>query len=193
MTKFGLKNGAIGTVISIVYLNGQIPPTFPEFVVDFQKYKGPPMYKDHPTWVLIIVSDTFCETKCCTRQEYPLKTGYAITIAKSQGVTIGKNELVTNAIVKLSPKIYMEKFCYGHTYTAISRVSEDEDWCLSEAIPYERLEYLNRHPKRKVREYEENRLRSMSEKFIKENNCTALDYLALLSEIDAFCNDGISD
>ena len=31
------------------------------------------------------------------------------------------------------------KISYGLAYTALSRVSEDEDWCLAEAIPFERL------------------------------------------------------
>ena len=194
MTKLGLNNGAIGTVVAIVYNKGKKPPTFPEFiVVDFPKYKGPPMYEEHPTWVPITVNTVHCEHKCCMREGYPLKSGYAITIAKSQGLTIGKDELVTCAIIKLSPKIDMEKLCYGLAYTALSRVSEDEDWCLAEAIPFERLQYLNRHPKKKVREHEENRLKAMSEIFVSKNKCSVSDYLNLLKQIDIFCNDGISD
>ena len=108
-------------------------------------------------------------------------------------MTIGKNELITNAIIKLSPKIDMEKLNYGTAYTAFSRVSEDADWCLAESIPFERLDYLSRHPQKKKRETEENRLKNLSQKFCTDNNCTVLECLNLLLQIDLFCDDGIQD
>ena len=41
----------------------------------------------------------------------------------------------------------MEKLAYGTAFTAFSRVTEDSDWYLAKPIPFERSEYLNRHPK----------------------------------------------
>ena len=87
----------------------------------------------------------------------------------------------------------MEKLNYGTAYTAFSRVSEDKDWCLAEAIPFERLEYLYRHSKKKLRENGEKRLAKLSETFVKKNMCSKSDYLDLIREIDFFCNDGIQD
>ena len=43
----------------------------------------------------------------------------------------------------------MEKLCHETAYTAFSPVTEASDWCLSEPIPFKRLENLNRHPKKR--------------------------------------------
>ena len=128
LTRLGLNNGAIGTFVSIIFKEGVKPPAFPEAViVDFPKYKGPVWSKDHPTWIPITVNSVMCDDKCCSREGIPLIPGFAITIAKSQGMTIGKNQQITKAIIKLSDKINMEKICYGTAYTAFSRVTEDSD------------------------------------------------------------------
>ena len=42
----------------------------------------------------------------------------------------------------------MEAKIYGTAYTAFSRVTEDADWCIAEPVPFKRLEYLNKHPKK---------------------------------------------
>ncbi|XP_066924594.1 uncharacterized protein [Clytia hemisphaerica] len=96
-------------------------------------------------------------------------------------------------ILTKNQEIGMEAKNYGTAYTTFSRVTEDADWCIAEPIPFERLEYLNRQPKRKVRQAEEKRLKSLSEKTIRENPCSIEQYLLLIQEIDAFCDDGIQD
>ena len=196
MTRLGLNNGAIGTVVSIIYKPNVKPPLLPEIViVDFPKYRGPVWDEQHPTWVPITANVVTCEDvrKCCRRTGFPLITGYAITIAKSQGMTIGPNQQVTNVIIKLSPETRMEQLNCGTSYTAFSRVTQDEDWCLAEPIPFERLEYLNRNPQLKLRKEEEKRLQNLSAKTMSENMCSIEQYLQLLQEIDLFCDDGISD
>ena len=72
-------------------------------------------------------------------------------------------------------------------------MTEDADWCIAEPIPFERLEYLNRHPKKKLRQAEEERLKALSKKTIRQNSCSIDQYLNLIQEIDAFCNDGVQD
>ena len=62
-----------------------------------------------------------------------------------------------------------------------------------EPIPFERLEYINRHPKKKVREAEEKRLIQLSEHTVDRHQCSIKEYLELLAAIDEFCNDGITD
>ena len=126
MTRLGLNNGAIGTVISIICKQNVKPPHLPELVVvDFPRYKGPAWDVNHPTWVPITSNVVNCENvaKCCKRTGFPLTTGYAITIAKSQGMTIGPNQQVTNVIIKLSPETGMEQRNAGTSYTAFSRVT----------------------------------------------------------------------
>ena len=119
LTRLGLNNGALGTVISIVYKEGVKPPAFPEvIVVDFPKYKGQQWHPDHPTWIPIPLNKVYCDAKCCYREGFPLITGYALTITKSQGMTIGKNQQIINVIIKLSPEIGMEAKNYGAAYIA---------------------------------------------------------------------------
>ena len=89
----------------------------------------------------------------------------------SQGMTIGEKEQIKFVIIKLSDKLTTEKLCYGTAYTGFSRPSEDTDWCLAEAIPFERLEYINRHPKRKTRQEEESRLKQLSEETVRKYAC----------------------
>ena len=87
---------------------------------------------------------------------------YAITIAKSQGMSIGANKPATHARVKLQPKIDMERNCLGTAYTAFSRCEEESNWCLVEPIPQQRLFYINEHPRMKPRRDEEQRLKNLS-------------------------------
>ncbi|XP_057294620.1 uncharacterized protein LOC130623148 [Hydractinia symbiolongicarpus] len=144
LTGLGLNNGAMGTVVAIVYSEGSRPPQFPEIiVVDFPKYKGPVWLHSHPTCVPVPVNEGRCDDNCCSRSGFPLIPGYAITIAKSQGMTVGNGQTCTKAVIKLSDDVKMEALNLGMTYTAFSRCSEDVDWCLASPIPFSRLEYIN--------------------------------------------------
>ena len=50
LTGFGLNNGAMGKVISMLYEVGHAPPMFPyAVVVDFHGYTGPAWIAEHPT------------------------------------------------------------------------------------------------------------------------------------------------
>ncbi|MEO0685345.1 MAG: hypothetical protein AAFY76_09950 [Cyanobacteria bacterium J06649_11] len=71
LTRLSLNNGALGTVISIVYKEGVKPPAFPEvIVVDFPKYKGQQWHPDHPTWIPIPLNKVYCDAKCCYREGF---------------------------------------------------------------------------------------------------------------------------
>ena len=100
---------------------------------------------------------------------------------------------MTNVIIKLSSENKMEQLNCGTSYTAFSRVTQDEDWCLAEAIPFERLEYINRNPQLKLRKEEEKRLHELSQKTISDNTCSIEQYLELMQQVDSFCDDGIFD
>ena len=127
LTPLGLNDGAIGTVISILNTEGNKPPNNPEVVVvDFPKYSGPCWLQDHPTWLLITLNEARCEDHCCTREGFPLIPEYGISIAKSQGTTIGRSKQITHVVIKLNRKIDMEKLILGTAYTAFSRVCEDQ-------------------------------------------------------------------
>ena len=81
----------------------------------------------------------------------------------------------------------------GLIYTAFSRVSEDTDWCLAQDIPNERLMYINQHPQMKYRLKEEDRLNKLSETTFDNKRCTSNEYKLLIQQIDAYCDDEITD
>ena len=194
LTRFGLNNGAMGTVVSIIYEEGERPPNSPNaIVVNFPKYSGPVWLEGHPTWVPIPQIESACENRCCIRTGFPLIPSYALTIPKCQGMTVGINELCTHIVIKLTEETNMEKQNLGQAYTAFSRCSEDTEWAIDEPITWSRLECINEHKNMKARLYEEQRLKNLSKKTIEKNPCSRDDYLNLVSEIDEFCQDGIQD
>ena len=189
-----LNNGAIGTVISIVYKEGISPPDFPEYiVVDFKNYDGPPWIQAHPTWIPVTKMTVRDEDNCCWRTGFPLIPGYGISIHKSQGMSIGDNELITHAVIKLSHNITMEAKSLGLAYTALSRVCAEKNFALAEPISYERLSYVNTHPQMKNRRNEERRLIGLAQKTYEKYSCSEEEYIDLIEQIDDHCDDGIRD
>ncbi len=91
--RYGLYNGAVGTVKDIVYAEGKAPndETFPDFiVVDFPKYKGPPWITENPTWIPICTVERRLDCMCCRRVQLPLRPGFGTTIHRVQGMTFIK-------------------------------------------------------------------------------------------------------
>jgi hypothetical protein len=196
LTSLGLNNGTMGTVRSILYEQNTAPPQFPiAVVVEFPGYKGPAWINAHPKWVPIVPNEGRCDYDCCSRNGLPLMPGYAITIAKSQGMTIGDGKPATHARIKLQQSKIMEQLSLGTTYTALSRVAKESNWLLIEKIPYDRLEYINDHPHMIARRIEESRLKKMSAKTVNDYKQYAHveAYINLLQELDAACNDSKFD
>ena len=191
-----IKQCALGIVISILFEAGVGPPVFLiAVVVDFSGYKGPAWIADHPTWVPISANIGRCESNCCTRKGIPLMPAYAIPIAKSQGMTIGRGKPATHCRVKLQISKVMEQLSLGTTYTAMSRVECESNWALVEKIPAERLLYINDHPHMEARSIEENRLQALSDQTVDKwkKYADGVDsYVSLLQEMDAICNDSIT-
>ena len=195
MTGFGLNNGGIGIIIAILYAKGVAPPDFPEaVVVDFPNYTGPAWVGHHPTRVPIPVNTGRCDNNCCVRRGFPLMPGYAIPIAKSQGMTIGPNNPCTHLRIKLQEETFMEAVSLGTSYTAFSRCSTYEAFTLVQKISQDRLFYINTYPRMQERRLEEQRLAKLSKETIERNQHLAEPevYLKLLHDFDVLCNDGIT-
>mmetsp|Transcript_8160 Transcript_8160/g.15358 ORF Transcript_8160/g.15358 Transcript_8160/m.15358 type:complete len:325 (+) Transcript_8160:354-1328(+) len=104
-------NGSIGTGIDIIYdhVDGPMAPgnPLPLFVVvDFpcsnisEEKKGFPLLPRSHVAIPVVVHER-CERKCCSIETVPLPVCIAITIYKSQGITVGHGEFFKHVVVHL--------------------------------------------------------------------------------------------
>jgi len=92
---YGLANGTRGILVSVVYRVDAKPGDFPEaIIVDFPDYKGPAIYKERPTWVPILPKLTHKENSSVWREQFPITLGFAMTINKSQGLTLKEGVVI---------------------------------------------------------------------------------------------------
>ena len=134
-----LMNGSIGTVQEVVYK--QSSPDFnhelPSYViVDFPKSNIPDDKKLIPnrpaTHIPIPIVSVLCEKKCCSIQTIPLKVCVAITIHKSQGMTIGPREQFERAVVYLPAT--NSKSPPGLELVAMSRVTSPSNLAIGNSF-----------------------------------------------------------
>ena len=83
---WGLFNGAVGTVVDIIYNGGSRPTDDPAplpsvLFVQFLGYKFPPCMDDDPTVVPIVPVSRCTDCVCrCKRVQVPLRLSWATTI-----------------------------------------------------------------------------------------------------------------
>ena len=150
----GLCNGATGTVEDFIYANNQQPPDLPvAVIVKFNEYRGPSISDSIPRCVPIcpitITSQTLDGLH--ERQQLPLKLAWAITIHKSQGLTLPKAWI----------DIGQTETTAGISYVAISRVKTLSS-CIIEPMSFERLKSLKKSTNLKYRLEEESRLYNLA-------------------------------
>lgn len=138
----GLLNCALGKVKAIVYRPGERPPQLPLFVVvHFKNYKGP-MW-DHNQQKN--VSTTLVSR--VVHYQIPLKLAWALTIHKSQGLTLQRATIDIDNID-----------CQGLTFTAISRVHELASLHIHPTFTFEIYSHMQTNPYVPRRKQEEERL-----------------------------------
>ena len=140
-------NGAMGTVESICYQTGG-PPSLPTAVmVHFDKYSGPSLQNG----VVPITPIRRCWSTSsvqCSRMQLPLKLAWAVTIHKSQGLTLDK------AVIDVGKR----DFSPGLTFVACSRVRQLEDLLFSPPFHYQRLSNMSNSRHLITRKQEDQRL-----------------------------------
>ena len=126
-------NGSIGIVKEIVYENKEGPANrnnLPAYVfVEFSECEIPEEENlidgMNSKCVPIPVVEDRCDKKCCSIRTIPLRVCIAITIHKSQGMTVGEGEIFEKVVVYL-PEEGMRKHP-GLELVAFSRVKRPED------------------------------------------------------------------
>jgi hypothetical protein len=136
-----LFNGLMGTVRDIIWEAGADFTKDPPFaiLVDFDEYdaEGPCVVLDLATNRLLVPifrvkRDWVKATVACTRTQFPVTNAYAITVHKSQGLSVDM------AVLNPGKK---RDFIPGLTYVAISRVRSLRGILFKEPFDFKRLKF----------------------------------------------------
>lgn len=141
-TEGGLVNGSIGTIRAIVYNNGKEPPEQPTYIlVEFDSYNGPYFFER----CFPIIPHMHIWTKngiTHTLWQFPLTVAHAVTIYKSQGLTI------TCGTIDIGTR----EFAAGSTYVALSRFKSINNFMLR--VLYSKKRWDITHLKQHIRKME---------------------------------------
>ena len=144
----GLVNGARGTIVAICYENGHSPPDLSVAVmVRFDCYSGPTL-SDGSVPICPLRCTWFASNNHCSRLQVPLKLAWAVTIHKSQVMTLDK------AVIDVGRK----EFSSGLTFVACSRVRHMCDLLFVPPFPFQRVANLSKSNRLKDRLQEDVRL-----------------------------------
>ena len=133
---YGLFNGAVGTVMDIIYKTDSSPThSQPHIIlVNFPKYTGPQFLPEHPKIIPVTPVERRLDCGRCKRKQVPLRLGWGTTIHRCQGMTIGEGELNRYIVIDPGSKSF-ESRNPGALYVALSRAKtagsakHDPDFC----------------------------------------------------------------
>jgi ATP-dependent exoDNAse (exonuclease V) alpha subunit len=137
-------NGTLGTVVDIIWPPDAQRHELPLAVlVECKKYTGPTLWRsgsrtdEHPDGIPIVpipvVNSSFdLSGHSCSRTQLPLRLAWAVTVHKSQGLTL--------EVVKIG--LGKREFCAGLTFVALSRATAITGIMFGEHFDYSRVQNL---------------------------------------------------
>jgi ATP-dependent exoDNAse (exonuclease V) alpha subunit len=131
-----LVNGSMCTVYDISWDAGQDPSSMPAVIlIKFDDYSGPDFLIDIPEVFPIFPVARQFEVKgvACSRTQFPLRLAHAITVHKSQGLTLSK------VVLNLDRR----EHCLGLSYVAISRVKRLDGLMFERPFDFDRFVSTN--------------------------------------------------
>ena len=143
VVELNLMNGAVGVVRKIVYKETAGPhdntkPHPAYIIVEFRNVVIPEEKKAFPNLpsncVPIPVVTETCEKRCCSMSTIPLRVCVALTIHKSQGMTVGPNENFEKVIVYLPDKSRAQRSTLGLELVAMSRATAPEHFAIGNSL-----------------------------------------------------------
>lgn len=153
-TTAGLVNGALGTVVDIVYHRDQAPaPDGPPAVVmvKFDNYTGPTMADGTVPVPTLVKGWDDGHGNRLTREQFPLSLAWATTVHKSQGLSLDK------AVIS----VLNYDFGLGMVYVALSRCRSWQGMLLSREFDKDRLTSIRRANGFEARQRAERRILTM--------------------------------
>ncbi|KAJ5783506.1 uncharacterized protein N7518_009183 [Penicillium psychrosexuale] len=134
-TERGLYNGSFGTGEDIVWPPGTVDPRREPpsaILVRFDEYTGRGIRPEISSAVPIVRStrEFFLGTIQCTRTQFPVMLAYAITVHKSQGISVDR------AVLNISERLHSS----GLHYVAVSRVRTLRGILFEESFNLDRIQ-----------------------------------------------------
>ncbi|KAK3910147.1 ATP-dependent DNA helicase [Frankliniella fusca] len=111
----GLVNGSLGTLVDIVYKSSEDDSPF-VLIIKFDSYYGP-VLNNGGVPILRCTNTWYTNNILCSRNMFPVQLAYAVTIYKSQGLTLPK------VVFHVTGK----EIAAGEFYVALSRVKTLQD------------------------------------------------------------------